>query len=207
MFPPNTWVFDLEIIKCIPQKGVANTPGLLYCRHWGDHANMGISVICAARPDGSEMVTFVCDPYVKLLQYGTIMDFYRLIAEADFVVGYGSHTFDAKVLSARGVHIRPSHHLDLLREVKKAVNNVAPKGWKLSDASQRIGFATKDFDGAQAPIAWQQGRYQEVIEYCQLDVYRTCALAVYYANNGASLLGPEGQTVYLRKLPEIMASP
>lgn len=207
MFPPNTWVYDLEIINAIPQKGVVNLPGIKYCRHWGDHANMGISVICAARPSGDEMLTFICDPYVKLPQYGTLMDFYRLVAEADFLVSYGGHNFDSKVLSARGVHVRLSHHLDLLREVKKAINNQAPKGWKLSDATQRIGYQAKDFDGAQAPILWQQGRHQEVIEYCQTDVYRTCALAVYYANNGASLLGPEDQTIYLRKLPEIMASP
>lgn len=207
MFPPNTWVFDLEIVKAIPQKGEVPKAGIQYCRHWGDHANMGISVICAARPNGAEMHTYVCDPYVKLPVYGTLMDFYRLAAEADFIVGYGSFTFDAKVLQAKGVHLRPSHHLDLLREVKKAINNQAPKGWKLSDASQRIGYEAKDFDGAMAPIAWQQGRHQEVIEYCQLDVMRTCALAVYYANNGASLLGPEGLSISLRTLPEIMASP
>ena len=208
MFPPNTWVFDLEIINAIPTKGVVNTPGINYCRHWGDHSNMGISVICAARPDGTDMRTYIGDPYAAPYRLGgTIMDFYRLVSESDFMVGYGSHNFDAKVLAARGVHLRPSYHLDLLREVKKAVNNQAPKGWSLSVASNRIGFPTKEFDGAQAPVAWQQGRHQEVIEYCQTDVLRTCALTRFYAANGASLLGPDNLRIHLRTLPEIITNP
>lgn len=199
MFPNNTWVFDLEIIAAIPNKNEPPLPGIRYCKHWGDHSNMGISVLCAARPDGSDMRTFVGDPMMPPnTVWGSLMDFYTLVRDAELVVSYGGRTFDCKVLAGRGIHIQPTRHLDLLYEVKKAIKNQAPKGWKLSDASQRIGYAGKDYDGAQAPIDWQRGKYAQVAEYCESDVIRTCALAHFYANNGASLIGPDLAKVALR---------
>lgn len=208
MFPPNTWVFDLEIIAAIPSKGEAPVPGIRYCRHWGDHSNMGVSVLCCARPDGSDMRTFTGDPFMPLnTAWGTLMEFYQLSLAADLLVGYGSVFFDAKVLAARGIHLRPARHMDLHREVKKALNNQAPKGWSLSAASERIGYNAKAYDGALAPIDWQRGNYQQVADYCQTDVLRTCALARYYAANACSLLAPENGRVFLRSIPEIIAAP
>jgi hypothetical protein len=207
MFPPNTWVFDLEIMNAIPDKKTPPLPGVRYCKHWGDHSNMGISVISLSRPDGSEIQDFTGDPHMPMnAAIGTLMDFNTIIQKADLVITYGGRVFDSKVLAARGIYIRPAYHLDFLYEVKKAINNQAPKGWKLSDAAQRVGFAPKDFDGALAPIYWQQGRYSEVIEYCHTDVYRTCALAQFYAGNGASLIGPDSTRVALRTIPQIITS-
>lgn len=205
MFPNNTWVFDLEIIRAIPNKNEPPLPGVMYCKHWGDHSNMGISVLCAARPDGSDMQTFIGDPFVPVNTLGgSLMDFYTLVRSAEMLVSYGGRNFDAKVLASRGIHLVPSRHLDLLYEVKKAIKNQAPKGWTLSDASSRIGFEGKVYDGAQAPIDWQKGLHGRVIDYCKSDVLRTCALASHYAAHVCSLIGPEGGVVSLRSLPEIV---
>lgn len=40
-------VYDIEIIKAIPQKDSPKKQGIEYCKGWHDHQNMGISVIGA----------------------------------------------------------------------------------------------------------------------------------------------------------------
>ena len=40
-------VYDIEIQKGILGKKEKPVPGIEYCNGWNDHANMGISVICA----------------------------------------------------------------------------------------------------------------------------------------------------------------
>lgn len=40
-------VYDLEIIKAIPERDGSRLDGYDYCEGWHDHANMGVSVIGA----------------------------------------------------------------------------------------------------------------------------------------------------------------
>lgn len=185
MFPLNTWCFDLEIANPIPDRNKPLLPGYRYCMHWGDHSGMGIACIAACRPDGSDVRTFTNDPdLIRPAGVLHIMDFLALLRDAELVIGYGSRGFDGKVLAARGVYIPRMKHLDLLFEVKKALRNQAPKGYKLNDISKRCGGPEKSGSGADAPFLWQQGKKEEVIAYCKNDVLMLAAVASHYAITG-----------------------
>lgn len=187
MLPADTWVFDLEIARAIPQKGVPFDPGIRYCQHWGDHAGMGISVLVAARPDGSEMQAFSAEVYKMPDILSPLYDFWQIAYKASLLVGYGSRFFDAKVLAAFGMQIAPAKHLDFLHEAKKKLRNAAPKGYKLHDVSQRCGGPGKSDTGSLAPILWQQGQHQRVLDYCKNDVTMICAIAQHYAVTGGCI--------------------
>ena len=67
---------------------------------------------------------------------------------------------------------------DLLAEIWKVdPGRKFERGLNSLDAiSQANGLGAKALTGALAPRLWQQGRYAEVIDYCQGDVYKTKAL-------------------------------
>lgn len=200
MFPANTWCFDLEIVNAICGKGETPVPGIRYCGGWGDHAGMGISVLVAARPDGSEVSVFIGDPFPESnLVYNDLRAFQDLVRDAELLVGHNSISFDAKVLAARGIMIPPKKHLDFYHEVKLATRNQFPRGYKLDELSRRCGGPGKSGDGALAPHDWQRGKHQQVIDYCKNDIVMTCAIAAYYRdNNGKVPSSQSGYDVQLR---------
>ena len=42
-------IYDLEIVKAIPDRNKPNEPGIEYCAGWDDHANM-LSLIHISEP-------------------------------------------------------------------------------------------------------------------------------------------------------------
>jgi hypothetical protein len=194
LFPPNTWVFDLEIANPILNKGYDPIPGINYCGGWGDHRGMGISVITVCRPDNSETQVF---------EGTNLYPFCLLLAKADLMIGYNSRFFDAKVLAAKGIYIQERRHLDFLHEIKKSIRRAAPKGYKLEDVSLRCGGPRKSEDGALIPVLWQEGEVDRVVKCCINDIKGTSAIARYYAANRACVPGPDGP-VQLR-VPDTIA--
>jgi hypothetical protein len=208
LFPANTWCFDLEIINAILDKGTTPEPGIRYCAGWGDHAGMGISVLVAARlaPDGAfmEARTFFGDMPEVPLAGEPLWKFMDIVKVADLLIGHNSRSFDAKVLAARGIHLDERKHLDFYHEVKKATRNNFVKGFKLDLLSRRCGGPGKTESGAQAPHMWQRGEHARVAEYCKNDILMTCAVASYYAKNGAKVPALEsGEYVQLRHPQQI----
>lgn len=199
MFPANTWCFDLEIINAILGKGEAAEPGIRYCKGWGDHAGMGISVLVAARPDGSEVHVFIGDAKCPEWNRENHIGLFAELAEsAELVIGHNSRSFDAKVLAASGIHIDERRHLDFYHEIKKATREPFAKGYKLNDICKRIGGPQKSDDGALAPMLWQRGERQRVIDYCINDIQMTCAVARFYEQNAGKL--PDSTNVQLLQL-------
>lgn len=203
MLPSNSWCYDLEIVNAIPTKGEDPEPGISYCHGWGDHFGMGISVLVAAKVDGTALRVFIGDPTAMLITQGSdtlepLHAFQQLVNEADLLIGYGSRQFDVKVLNSKGMVIPPRKHLDLHHEIKLALHNYFPKGFKLDLLSERCGGPRKTGDGARAPHLWQQGRRREVIDYCRNDILMTVAIARYYALNGACIPDLGGKLIRLR---------
>lgn len=208
VFPDNTWLFDIEIRNPIPEKNTQPRFGYRYCRHWGDHAGMGIACLVAARPDLSEVLAFVtgedlipasCDVY-------HLSAFAEMLRTIELVVGFNSRFFDCKLLAAKGIYIPETRHLDFLHEIKKATKSAAPKGYKMELLSQRCGGPAKNGSGAEAPYLWQEGHREQVIDYCKNDIKMLAAIAKFYAENGATLPAPEiGSYVKLRD-PETIAA-
>lgn len=165
----NYVIYDCEIIKCIPTKE-ARFDDYEYCDGWHDHANMGISVIG---------------------YYQSHVDSYHAIVSSDLhnfpvvvagckIVGFNSRSFDDRLMAANNMPVKTDY--DLLEEVRIAAGFAAhyssvPKGYSYSlDAIARANGMAKTGSGALAPQLWQQGKHQEVIDYCLMDVKITKTL-------------------------------
>jgi hypothetical protein len=194
-----TLIYDIEILRAIPSG--ARLEGIEYCAGWHDHANMGISVI------GTCIIQNV-PPYEYYFSHRAdrhdLSRFQRDIDFCDFVVGFNSESFDDKVCAANGIRVRTNY--DILRETYKAKDwdpypetfDDKYKGYGL-DA---LAFATlgerKTGSGASAPIWWQLGEKEKVIEYCENDVRITKDLFQKIIA-GEPLIDPHtGEPIYLR---------
>jgi hypothetical protein len=167
-------LYDLEIIKAIPGKSKP-IDGIEYCGGWGDHSNMGISVIGFCDFFVFDHDAFVIgDPqYVIGDEYG-LQSFKQYANQNEGIIGFNSKNFDDKVMSASGFSITTNY--DLLDEVRLAAYGSksfqdAPQGhsYKLGLIAA-VNKCSKTGDGANAAIEWQQGMHKKVIEYCMNDV-------------------------------------
>jgi hypothetical protein len=208
VFPQNTWVFDLEIIKAIPDKKGMPIPGIAYCGGWTDFIGMGISVLAAANIETKEVRVFVDTIALPLNPtYEPISNFGDIIRDAAMLIGHNSRSFDANVLKAKGFNIPPQRHYDFYHEVKRAMNTHFPRGWNLNDLSKRCGGPGKSGDGGLAPIDWQRGKYQQVIDYCVNDtVGMTLPIALHFAANEGTLPTPTMSKLPLRHPAVILGS-
>ena len=167
----NALVYDLEIIKAIPPKMNGSNQlelGIEYCKGWGDHKNMGISVLCAY--DYKE------DRY-RVFTEDNKEEFIELTHERSPLVGFNNISFDNKVIEACwGMLIPPDQCFDILREVWAAAKVSGVNGHKGHglDACCAANFGIhKTHNGALAPIDWQRGNIGIVIDYCLHDVRMT----------------------------------
>lgn len=170
-------VYDLEILRAIPDKKEPIVPGILYCNGWGDHAGMGISVLGCYNYDTDEYRVFCRD---------NIQEFLSLVQETDYVVGFNSARFDRKVvLAALDCHTTHADEFfrkdyDILAEAWVSEGLDPDKfywkthgGYGLEAMANANGLSNKRMSGALAPIAWQQGEIGRVIDYCLDDVIKT----------------------------------
>lgn len=100
---------------------------------------------------------------------------------ADLIVGYNSLDFDLPLLhkhyGSKGSRRYLEHRLkslDVFSRIR-AVTNQWPKLEELLTANQLGG---KSGDGAQAIKLWEEGRRDELQQYCMQDVLRTAELAL-----------------------------
>lgn len=162
-------IFDLEIIKAIPQRGEPLREGVAYCEGWGDHSGMGISTLCVREFESGRNRVFCVD---------NLAGFAQLVQEADIIVSFNGISFDAKVVQACwGIEIPLAKHYDILQELR-AAHGGQLKGLGLGptikanfpEVGGKSGF------GGQAPLDWQAGKVGTVIDYCLEDVRLTAML-------------------------------
>ncbi|MEY3825859.1 MAG: hypothetical protein RLZZ148_672 [Cyanobacteriota bacterium] len=156
-------IFDCEIINCIPTKE-PNNPRYKYCGGWTDYANMGIATIGVAALVGSETCCFV-----EGVRLESIFD----LLKDYFLIGFNSKNFDDKLLQANGINLTTDY--DILEQIRIAAYDSpawqdCPKGFSYSlDAITAVNGFKKTGHGALAPQLWQDGKRQEVIDYCLND--------------------------------------
>lgn len=161
-------VYDIEIVKGILGKNEERLPGIEYCAGWGDHANMGVSVICAYDYDTDRYRVFCAD---------NIVDFVELARSSRPLVGFNSLSFDDRVLAANGNTVTTEY--DLLVELWRAAGlsptwgGMSHAGFPLDKVAKANGLTGKTGSGALAPVLWQRGQYGQVIDYCLEDVRLT----------------------------------
>lgn len=164
--PLNAIIYDCEIIRCIPEKGVEQDPDLFYCDGWHDYEAMGISCIGVYDFATDSCRVFLAD---------NLKQFQALAQSRQHIIGFNSLAFDDKLCTANGLKIQTTY--DLLCEVRVAagmppyyVKGVTQAGYSLERLAQtNLGYG-KSGDGANAAKLWQRGQYGQVIDYCLGDI-------------------------------------
>jgi hypothetical protein len=198
-------VYDLEIVKAIADRGEARLPDIQYVSGWGDHANMGISVLCAY--DGVEKT-------YRIFLQDNLDDFAALARDRWPLVNFNGIRFDNHVLRAcAGIDLLPENNYDISDEVGVALRLHRPglqrKGYTLDNcANATLGLTkTEGMHGALAPILWQRGNMGKVIDYCLNDVRMTAQLFGHILKNGAIIDYQTGQPLKMRLPGEEPAPP
>lgn len=163
---PSALIYDIEIIRGIPPRDGNREPGIEYCGGWHDFAGMGIACIVAYDYFGGCWYTYSADH---------LGAFYNFTQNRQHIIGFNSRAFDDQLLAANGINVKTTY--DLLEQVRIAagypatyVKNVTPRGLDLGSLALNNLGEGKTGRGDLAPILWQQGRHQEVIDYCKNDV-------------------------------------
>jgi DEAD/DEAH box helicase domain-containing protein len=125
---------------------------------------MGIATIGVAALVGSETCCFV-----EGVRLESIFD----LLKDYFLIGFNSKNFDDKLLQANGINLSTDY--DVLEQIRIAAYGSpnwhdCPKGFSYSlDAITSANGFKKTGHGALAPQLWQEGKRQEVIDYCLND--------------------------------------
>jgi hypothetical protein len=190
----NILIYDTEIINCIPSKTEKIDHDLSYCRGWDDYSSMGISVIGTWRNYDLVKIGKSCltiskplGKYQAFVNQNNLIDqplcdnlnnfkyLQEIINLADKIIGFNSIAFDDKLCQANGINIKTNY--DLLSEIRTASNQPAEyvygltkKGYALKDLSRANLTINKTSTGELAPVLWQKGKKQKVIDYCLNDV-------------------------------------
>lgn len=199
-------IYDCEIIKAImpDYKNEQPIEGIEYCKGWGDHENMGISVIGTYNNWTKEQVAFVNHANIPdNLQQNTwvsLQYFQQLLDECDVLVGFNNQHFDDNLIKANGFII-PDRvvNYDILVEMWRAVGIEPPfvypthAGYSLKQTCEANGLPPKTGDGGNAAIQWQRGEYQKVIDYCLNDIKITTDLFRKIVNNDGWIINPKNK--------------
>jgi len=184
-------IYDCEIKRGIPARGEEKIPGIEYCRGWGDHEGMGVSVT-GVYDYAEDRYRVFCDDNVG--------EMLVLFAEADLLVGFNSLRFDDKLLEATYDDFRDitTPRYDILVEIWRAAGLKpswgSPKthgGFGLGDMCETNFDEPKSGHGAMAPVDWQRGNIGAVIDYCLHDIYMTKML-MDLVISGTPVVSPKG---------------
>lgn len=175
-------IFDCEILNAIPDK---KTPekGINYCKGWEDFEGMGIACICC--------YDYATEKY-RVFDDKNLDSFWELLNNRNCIIGFNNHKFDNNLLRTHypkdlfsdNDPLKGHTSFDVLREVWLSLGLTPPATdndfiWQLHggyglDALCKTNFGlSKTGKGDLAPIAWQRGKYAEVIDYCLNDVFLT----------------------------------
>lgn len=163
-----TLIYDIEIAKAIP--GGERIEGIEYCQGWEDFEGMGISVIGYQFGEESPEFALSLEEFFDELQF---------IDEPYCLIGFNSKGFDDLLVAANGCFLATDY--DLLEEIRLAAGHKShrsvPKGhsYRLDAIAKANGMA-KTASGELAPVMWQRGQRQEVIDYCLMDIKITKAM-------------------------------
>lgn len=177
-------VYDLEIVRCIPDRRQPPNRHYQYCAGWGDFGGMGISVVgwawlAFANPAADPAPA----PPPQVADWDNPdqrAEFLADLGAAQILAGFNSAGFDDRLLAAHQVKATTGY--DLLAEVRRAAfgsfsGRDQPRGqrYNLEAIAQANGHG-KTGSGAAAPQLWQDGQKQAVRDYCANDVAVTRAL-------------------------------
>ncbi len=194
-------VYDIEIANPIRTEKTKIDPKYTYANGWNDFEGMGIAVI--------GWYNFNTDEYGHHLgDKDSLLAFQDMITSIEKFVGFNTIGFDNKLLRAHGINVFDEKSYDILQQIWFAVgldaNKYEPRthgGFSLGKVSHHNLGRGKTGDGADAPYMWQDGKKDEVIDYCvNGDVKLTKDLLSVIYNTG-QLISPKSKRVLQIALP------
>lgn len=176
------FVYDCEIIRCIPIPGQPNNLKYEYCEGWHDFPNMGISVIAVIAIESDAINTFTennFEDFVKLWEGSHI---------SEQVVSFNSNQFHDQLLIENGLASKPITTLDLAKEIRKAA--YGHDDWESQPETDSYSLAAlcgangQHYMPSKAMSAkmWQDGKRDEVISKCVNNVTAIRNLLIKFLN-------------------------
>ena len=180
------FVYDCEIIRCIPKPGQPNNPKYEYCKGWDDFPNMGISVVAVIDIETDAMNTFTEDEFGDFAELWEELPISEQIVGLQ-IVGFNSKQFHDKLLVEYGFVDEGITTFDLAQEIRKAVYE---RDW---DSQPNIdSYSLTSLCGANgqhympgkvmSAMLWQDGKHDEVISRCVNNVTATRNLLFKFLN-------------------------
>jgi hypothetical protein len=206
---PRILTLDVETLRPVRPVGKSGgpepvlVPGIEYAESFTDWHGLGIAYIGLHDSGIASAAPFGYDAETSLIWQSELQE---LIGEVDVIVTFNGVKFDAPLLAAHGVTIPSAKHYDILREAWIAHGldpdryvKATHSGHGLTDYSRVNLRREKSGDGQNAAILWQQGKHQEVIDYCHNDVAITADLFAIILEIGGLISPVTGQRVQMRK--------
>ena len=189
----DAFIYDLEIVKAIPNKNEERMQNIQYCDGWHDHAGMGMSCLC-----GYDTLS----QRTRVLLNDNVKDFQEYTEGDTLIVTFNGINFDDKVLRACFPDLNyplTTPHYDILAEVRGKTGQFV----KLDQLCRDNGLTVKSGSGAFAPVLWQQKKFGEVIDYCCNDVQMTWELYELIVKNEGKI-NMRGHEITLRTPAEYL---
>lgn len=154
-------VYDLEIVRAVPQPDEPRFDDVEYCAGWHDKAGMGIACLCAKDLYTGASFVFLED---------NLDEFFELVAQRKHLIGFNSLRFDDLVVEAvTGTKVTTTY--DLKHEALGIIGGRRVPGRSLDDYCRvNLGLSKPISEHFMLPIWWQRGRRGTVINECLSDV-------------------------------------
>ena len=162
-------IYDIETIRPVrPRDPAEILPGIEYVDDWQDYRGMGIAVICAYDTEADRFRVFGSQGSDEAPDD---LERFAAFAANRVVVGWNNRRFDDPLLAAHGVEVVESW------DIKAALMQAGCGGQRGNSleafAAANLTGAGKSMTGAMAPVWWQRGQRERVIDYCMQDANLT----------------------------------
>jgi len=153
-------VMDLETQRLVQDVG-----------GWDHIDKLGVSVACAYDSKTDQFIAYRENELSKLIE----------LCEERLVVGYNIRGFDLPVLVPYGLKLKRVEAFDIMYDLEALTRQ---RFLKLEAVARGTLGTGKSADGLQAVEWWKQGKIQEIIDYCMMDVKVTRDVFQFGRQNG-----------------------
>lgn len=167
-------VYDIETIRPVrPHDEAEILPGIEYADSWTDYTGMGIACICCYDYESDRFRVFGgFDSRTPPTQTDMVdIDRFAAFAANRVLIGWNNRIMDDRLLAAHGIDVVDSW------DIKAALMHAGCGGQRGNSleafAQANLSGTGKSMTGAMAPVWWQRGLREHVVDYCLQDVNLT----------------------------------
>ena len=198
-------VYDVETIRPIATGNKKLDSNYQYASGWKDYKGMGISVACFYDYNSDHIFIYKESDFQDV---NRLRELQNLLNGVGVISGFNIKKFDNGLLHAHGIEVPMAKCYDLLENLWFAVGldphnfDVKTHGGYSLDKVLAVNFrdVQKTMNGYHAPFMWQDGKYNEVIDYCKNDVMVEKALLDRIFQTGG-LIDPKSKKFVRMSIP------